>query len=97
MKRLASVWCAGRLVTEPFLDGAGVVLAVGEGEAAGMSEHVGMDRKAELGRHPNRRELLPEAGRGHRRARSVVTQVRGGEACSRYSRCRARNSPSRPK
>ena len=30
-------------VAEPFLDGAGIVLAMGEGEAAGMAQHVGMD------------------------------------------------------
>ena len=30
-------------VAEPFLDGAGIVLAMGEGEAAGMAQHVRVD------------------------------------------------------
>ena len=32
-------------VPEPFLDRPGVVPAVGEGEAAGMARHAGMDRE----------------------------------------------------
>ena len=52
---------------EPFLDRAGVVLAVGEREAAGMSQHVGVDGEGELGRHPDHRQLLSEPGGGHRR------------------------------
>jgi hypothetical protein len=32
-------------VPGPFLDRPGAVLAVGEGEAAGMARHAGMDRE----------------------------------------------------
>ena len=73
MKRLVSVWCAGRLVTEPFLDGAGVVPTVGEREAAGMAQH-GVERVGEGCRHPDDHELLlnPAALIGVRR--SVVNR-----------------------
>ena len=39
-------------VTEPFLDGAGVVPTVGEREAAGMAQHVRVERVGELAAAP---------------------------------------------
>ena len=52
---------------EPFLDGAGILAVVGEGEPAGVPEHVRVDGEGEAGRLADRREQLAEAGRRHRR------------------------------
>jgi hypothetical protein len=65
-------------VPEPPLDGAGVVAGVGEGEAAGVPQHVRVDREGELGRYSDHRELLPEPGSAHRRASLGREQVGRG-------------------
>ena len=61
-----------------FLDRAGIVLAMGEGEAAGMAQHVGMDGEGEFGCRPDRRQLLSESGGTRRCAPLGGEQVRGG-------------------
>jgi len=45
-------------VPEIVLDGAGILTIIGEFEAGGMSEHVRMDRHAELGSSPARATSL---------------------------------------
>src|SRR5690349_11215365 len=60
-------------MAEPLLNGSRVVPIVGELKAAGVAQHVRMDREGELGRRADASELLAEAGGGHRR------QALGGE------------------
>jgi len=55
-------------VPQIVLDGAGVLTVVGELEPGRMSQHVRMDRHAQLGRIAGASEQLAEGGRGHRRA-----------------------------
>ena len=61
-------------MSEPFLDGAGVVLAVGEGEAAGMAQHVWVDGEGSSAATPITAScfLNPAAAIGVRR--SVVNR-----------------------
>ena len=63
-------------VPEPLLDGTRVVSAVGEREAAGVAQHVRVDREGELGRRADHREQFSEPGRTHRRAPLGREQVR---------------------
>src|SRR3954468_17849468 len=55
-------------MAEPFLNGAGVAPIVGELKAAGVAQHVRVDREGELSRLADPRELLAESGSGHRGA-----------------------------
>src|SRR3954464_7212701 len=60
-------------MAEPLLNSTGVVPIMSKLKAASVAQHVRVDREGELGRHADARELLAEAGRGHRR------QALGGE------------------
>src|SRR3954454_5038324 len=60
-------------MAQPLLNGSCVVPIVGQLKAASVAQHVRMDREGELGRCADARQLLAEAGRGHRR------QALGGE------------------
>src|SRR3954451_12693559 len=51
-------------MAQPLLNGAGVAPIVGELKAAGVAQHVRVDREGELGRLADGRELLAEACRG---------------------------------
>src|SRR3954447_13722169 len=64
-------------VAEPLLNGSRVMAIVGQLKSTGMAQHVRVDREGELGRRADARELLAEAGRGHRR------QALGGEHVGR--------------
>lgn len=59
-----------------MLDGSGIVTVVGELEAAGMSEHVGMNGEADARRFADPRERLAEAYRTHRPASLSDKQIR---------------------
>src|SRR3954453_10248490 len=64
-------------VAEPLLNGSRVMAIVGQLKSTGMAQHLRVDREGELGRRADARELLAEAGRGHRR------QALGGEHVGR--------------
>ena len=55
-------------MTEIMLERASIVAIVGELVAAGVPQHVGVNRKLETSRNTKPLDQLPEAARGERRA-----------------------------
>src|SRR4051794_3676522 len=64
-------------MAKPLLNSSRVMAIVGQLKATGVAQHVRVDREGELGRRADARQLLAEAGRGHRR------QALGGEDVGR--------------